>query len=168
MIMKAYNTPSCVEQLEITLVQAPIEINGNRAICSVRATLSNGKRFADIGDAIETTPPETQSSIVKAAAKALERVMTHIAGNGGASSSTPWDNGDGEDMFSCPQPKPSRKSGGGGNKPISEGQIKFIASLCSKQGKDSEIMELFDKPLGSLKGTDADNFIKILIGKNND
>jgi hypothetical protein len=169
--MKAYNIPSCIEQLKVTLVQAPADITGNRAICSVSVVLANGKQFTELGDAIETntTTSNEESSIDIASAKALDRVLTRIATNEDSSPSNPWDNDRGEDMFDLKHSKSARSkvSGGGGDKPISEKQIKYIDSLCNKCGKDSENManEMFGKALANLQGADANMLIKKLTGK---
>lgn len=55
-----------------------------------------------------------------------------------------------------------KRNSGGGGKPISEGQVKYIGGLCKQKSLDKNVVsrQICDKDFSELSGRDADIIIK--------
>ena len=146
-----------IKKLEIQLVQSPLDNNGNRAVCAATLELNDGRRFAELGESVD--------GIEAAAAKARTRVMEQAAVMGQSPQYRfERDPFSPEDINSM---KPDlSKTNGGGSKPISPGQVKYITDVCAKKkiNPDHVAGEQFGKPLEALQGSEADTIIKMLNG----
>ena len=160
-----------IRQMETQLVQAPNSGNGYQAICSATIVLNDGTRYTEIADASgNDTSGISESPVDAASMKAKNRVLEHVKRKEEQPGNYMTNEPSGGSMFDinpASAAKGSRaKAGGGGSKPISASQLKYISGLCQQQGKDPEVyaQDKFGKALPNLIGTEADILINILNG----
>lgn len=164
-----------MQSLEVAVLQFPQASNDMRAICAARLVTSGGQVFADIGDASPDNVPKgcVDSFVRIASTRAKSRVLSDAfnirnALEGGQepdSGSIMLTEVQGMDnVYGLPEGQVQDKSAlqGGGNKPISDGQVSAIHKCAAKRGLDPEkvAQDMYGKSIDELVGWEADQCIK--------
>jgi hypothetical protein len=164
-----------MQSLEATVLQFPHESNDMRAICGARLVTSAGQVFADIGDASPNNVPKgcVDSFVRIASTRAKSRVISD-AFNIRNALETGQENDsepilltavqDADNVYGLPEAQSQDKNSlqGGGNKPISEGQVSAIHKCAAKRGLDpvKVARDMYGKSIDELVGWEADQCIK--------
>ena len=164
-----YGHQQGIKKLFTEIIQFPNKENDNTAICMTLVETEDGRIFSDIGDASPNNVPSAcvQSYIRIASTRAKSRALGDAYNIGALSEEdiATAENTQIIDVTPFAAPAPSKQlSAGGGDKPISNGQIKFIEGLCGKRGEDPEKLALakYGRPLNELLGKEAGKLIKLL------
>ncbi len=164
-----YGHQQGIKKLFTEIIQFPNKENDNTAICMALVETEDGRIFSDIGDASPNNVPSAcvQSYIRIASTRAKSRALgdAYNIGALGEEDIEVAENTQIIDVTPFAAPAPSKQlSAGGGDKPISNGQIKFIEGLCGKRGEDPETVaqDKYGKPLFDLVGHEANDLIKLL------
>lgn len=164
-----YGHQQGIKKLCTEIVQFPNKDNDNTAICMALVETEDGRIFSDIGDASPSNVPSgcVQSYIRIASTRAKSRALgdAYNIGALGEEDIVVAENTQIIDVTPVVDPAPSKQlSAGGGDKPISSGQIKYIEGLCGNRGEDPEELARtkWGRPLSELLGKEADQLIKSL------
>lgn len=164
-----------MQSLEVAILQFPLESNGMRAISAARLVTKAGEVFSDIGDASPDNVPKgcVDSFIRISSTRAKSRVIsdafnirTALEGDQEHYSQpiTLTAIQDKDNVFGLPEKRPQDKNTlqGGGNKPISGGQVSAIHKCAAKRGLDPEkvAQDMYGKSINELVGLEADQCIK--------
>lgn len=164
-----------IQSLEVAVLQYPQESNDMRAICAARLVTSSGAVFSDIGDASPDNVPKgcVDSFVRISSTRAKSRVLSDAYNirtaleadqeqDSGPILLTAVQNLD--NVYGLPEGQPQDKNTfqGGGNKPISSGQMSAIHKCATERGLDPEelVRERYGKSLEELVGFEADQCIK--------
>ncbi|SFM24859.1 hypothetical protein SAMN05421830_1303 [Desulfomicrobium norvegicum] len=164
-----------MQSLEVAVLQFPHESNDMRAICGARLVTTTGEVFADIGDANPDNVPKgcVDSFVRIASTRAKSRVISD-AFNIRNALETGQENDsepilltavqDADNVYGLPEAQSQDKNSlqGGGNKPISEGQVSAIHKCAAKRGLDpvKVARDMYGKSIDELVGWEADQCIK--------
>lgn len=149
-----------ISSIQTTLIQSPSEENEYSVICSTTITTQDGQSFTALGAAKcngnidESIQVAAQKAEVRAREKCIEQ----------------------KDSFSLPQNSigntletrgvlsPKSQLNGGGGKPITQGQINLLETLCA--GKHNSLVHVcqnhYNKIPGQLTGFEANELIRKL------
>lgn len=157
-----------VSSLITSIQQVPVPANGHVAICQTEVVVNNQKTsmcaFAtpetSQSDEVHVLLTDALSSSMHMAITTVERIANSVH-PAIAQSYAPQEN-----LFDAP-PRPAYKGRHNPNKPISEGQVRFIEALAQKQSciANDVAQSVCAKTLSNCSSADADKVIKYLQGK---
>ncbi len=161
-----------IQRLENKILQFPSPENGQTAICSATLVTVDNRVFTDIGDVNPENVPRgcTANYIRMASTRAKGRVLSDAINISSVLSGTGKEaEGPIDVEFQEIPPSKTLVDGtmqGGGNKPVSKSQLRYIAKLGQTKNKDAEKLsqENFSCSLDSLTGGQAHILIKQLEG----
>lgn len=160
-----------LKSIQTEIVQYPDETNKHMAICSTTVTTEDGKVFTDIGDASpDNVPAGCRGNYIRiASTRSKSRALSdayNVAAQLDENSPDEYEaNNNVIDVTPDSVPSPSKNTfAGGGSKPISDGQIRFISNLCHNKREDPEMVtqNKYGKSLTELVGSEANELIQLL------
>jgi hypothetical protein len=173
--MESINNNTNLPAIPITsvtnsIVQIPTQDNGRNAIVNSDIKTAYGS-VSDFGIANpDSAGTDDTAKLIQAARDVAISRATELAGyiyQGNQAAPKIIDVTPQETVFGSASSRraiPGKNYGGGGNKPITPGQMSFIKSLCQQKGiaPDSLCQEMFSKSLNKLTGSNANEAIQKL------